>query len=150
MPTFIGFNTQQVDAVRDTQQVAAGVDGGAGSLTKPIQTTRKYRTVDAQLVVQDLINALNIPQGQKPGRPDYGTSLWSFVFEPNTLDVQMALETEIRRIAGQDPRLILNTVTVYPNNNGILVEVEFAVSPFNNVETLRIMFDQQTTKAFGV
>jgi phage baseplate assembly protein W len=150
MPTFIGFSTQQADAVRDTQQVASGVDGGAGSITKPIQITKKFRTVDAQLVVQDLINALNIPQGQKPGRPDYGTTLWSFVFEPNTLDVQMALETEIRRIAGLDPRLILNLVTVYPNENGILVEVEFAVSPFNDVQTLQLMFDQQTTKAFSI
>jgi hypothetical protein len=72
------------------------------------------------------------------------------VFEPNTLDVQMALETEIRRIAGLDPRLILNLVTVYPNENGILVEVEFAVSPFNDVQTLQLMFDQQTTKAFSI
>ena len=125
MPTFIGFSTQAVDAVRKTQ-VNSGVDGGAGSITNPI------------------------PQGQKPGRPDYGTSLWSFVFEPNTFDVQIQLETEIRRIASLDPRLNLNSVVSYPEENGILIEVEFAISPFNNVQQLSILFDQNASRAFSV
>jgi phage baseplate assembly protein W len=92
---------------------------------------------------------LNIPQGQKPGKPEYGTTLWSFVFEPNTLDVQIQIENEIRRIAGQDPRLTLNSVVSYPQDNGILVEVEFAISPFNDVEQLAIRFDQNTTQAYS-
>lgn len=149
MPTFIGFSTQAVDAVRKTQ-VNSGVDGGAGSITNPIRYNKKFRTVDEELVVQDLLNALNIPQGQKPGRPDYGTSLWSFVFEPNTFDVQIQLETEIRRIAALDPRLNLNSVVSYPEENGILIEVEFAISPFNNVQQLSILFDQNASRAFSV
>jgi phage baseplate assembly protein W len=149
MATFIGFSTQAVDAVRKTQ-VNSGVDGGAGAINNPIRYNKKFRTVDEQLVVQDLLNALNIPQGQKPGRPDYGTSLWSFVFEPNTFDVQIQLESEIRRIAALDPRLNLNSVVSYPQENGILIEVEFAISPFNNVQQLAILFDQHASKAFSV
>lgn len=148
MATFIGFNTQNIDQVR-TSALVSGADGGTGSITNSIKTTRKFRTVDSQLVIQDLINALNIPQGQKPGRPDYGTTLWGFVFEPNTLDVQIQIENEIRRIATQDPRLVLNSVVSYPQDNGVLVEVEFAITPFNDVEQLSIMFDQNTTRAFG-
>jgi len=149
MATFIGFSTQAVDAVRTTQ-VNSGVDGGAGAINNPIRYNKKFRTVDEQLVVQDLLNALNIPQGQKPGRPDYGTSLWSFIFEPNTFDVQIQLESEIRRIAALDPRLNLNSVVSYPQENGILIEVEFAISPFNNVQQLAILFDQNASKAFSV
>ncbi len=149
MATFIGFSTQAVDAVRTTQ-VNSGVDGGAGAINNPIRYNKKFRTVDEQLVVQDLLNALNIPQGQKPGRPDYGTSLWSFIFEPNTFDVQIQLESEIRRIATLDPRLNLNSVVSYPQENGILIEVEFAISPFNNVQQLAILFDQNASKAFSV
>jgi phage baseplate assembly protein W len=149
MATFIGFSTQAVDAVRKTQ-VNSGADGGAGAINNPIRYNKKFRTVDEQLVVQDLLNALNIPQGQKPGRPDYGTSLWSFIFEPNTFDVQIQLESEIRRIAALDPRLNLNSVVSYPQENGILIEVEFAISPFNNVQQLAILFDQNASKAFSV
>jgi len=149
MATFIGFSTQHVDSVR-TPQINSGADGGAGSLVNPVKTTKKYRTVDRDLVIQDFINALNIPQGQKTGQPSYGTSLWSFVFEPNTLDVQIQIETEIRRIASLDPRLILNSVISYPQENGILIELEFAISPFNNVEQLSILFDQNASRAYGI
>lgn len=148
MPTFIGFSTQQIDSVR-TGQVFSGVDGGAGSLMSPIKPTKKFRTVDQDLVIRDFINVLNIPQGQKPGRPDYGTSLWSFVFEPNTLDVQLQLEAEVMRVARLDPRLQLNSVISYPQDNGILIEMELAISPFNDVLNLSVLFDQNTNRAVG-
>lgn len=149
MPTFIGFSTQHIDQVR-RPQINSGADGGSGSLVNPIRVTKKYRTVDTELVIQDLLNALNIPQGQKPGQPSYGTTLWGFVFEPNTLDVQIQIENEIRRIGSLDPRLLLNSVISYPQENGILIELEFAVSPFNDVQQLSILFDQNASKAYGV
>lgn len=148
MATFIGFNTQKIDQVRKTSFIS-GADGGTGSITNSIKVNKKFRTVDKDLVIQDLINALNIPQGQKPGRPDYGTTLWSFIFEPNTPDVKLQIETEIRRVAAQDPRLILNSVISYVQNNGILVEVELAISPFNDVEQLQILFDQNSSQAYS-
>jgi len=148
MPTFLGFSTQHVNAVRNS--VREGVDGGTGSVTAPIIYGKKYKLVDSELVIQDFINALNIPQGQKPGKPDYGTTLWSFVFEPNTPDTQNQLENEIRRVASLDPRINLNTLKAYPSDSGILIEIEMAVTPFNNAQTLSIFFDQGSTRAFGV
>jgi phage baseplate assembly protein W len=149
MTTFYGFSTSQADNVRSIQ-VNSGVDGGAGSLTNPIRVGKKFRVVDQDLVLLDFINALNIPQGQKPGKPEYGTTLWTFIFEPNTLDTQIQLETEIKRVASQDPRVILNSVIAYPQDNGILIETEIAVSPFNNPTTLAIYFDQNTNSAYSV
>jgi phage baseplate assembly protein W len=149
MAIFIGFSTASADAVRKTQ-VDTGADGGSGSMTNPIITNRKFRTVDEQLVLRDFLNALNIPQGQKPGNPKYGTTLWSFVFEPNTLDVQAQLESEIRRVASTDSRMILSSVIAYPQEGGILLEIEMSVTPFNNVERLSIMFDQGTSRATSV
>jgi phage baseplate assembly protein W len=102
---------------------------------------------DDQLVIQDLLNAFNIPQGAKPGNPEYGTSLWSMIFEPNTADTQAQIEQEVRRIIGQDPRLILNTVSVTPNENSISIQVELAIQPNNVVQDLTINFDQGTNVA---
>jgi hypothetical protein len=82
MATFIGFSTLHIDQVRRSQ-VASGVDGGSGSITNPIRVNKKFRIVDQDLVIQDFLNALNIPQGQKPGKPQYGTTVWSYVYEPN-------------------------------------------------------------------
>jgi len=146
MPTYIGFSTINANKPRSTN-LPAGIAGGVGSMVQPVIPGKKFRLVDTQLVIQDFINALNIQQGQKVGNPGYGTTLWSFVFEPNTFDVQNKLETEIRRVANQDPRMIVNTVSAYPQENGILIEVELAVAPFNNAEVLSVFFNNQTNSA---
>jgi len=146
MAVYVGFSTQRFNLPRN-ESITVGVDGGSGSITQPIQIGKKFRLIDEQLILQDFINALNIPQGSKPGKPSYGTTIWTFVFEPNTPDMQFQLESEVRRVASQDPRLILNTVLAYPQENGILLEVEVAVSPFNNAGQLQIFFDQQSNSA---
>lgn len=148
MAKYIGFSTQGLDEVRRTQ-VTAGADGGAGSVTNPLQPSRKYRVLDQELVIRDLLNALNTPQGQLPGRPEYGTSLWDFVFEPNVYDVQQQLQDEVKRVVSLDPRLILNYATCYPSDNGILIEIELAISLFNEPIQLSIMFDKNSSRALS-
>jgi phage baseplate assembly protein W len=124
-----------------------GPDGSIGSTITPIIVGKKFALVDQPLVVQDFMNALNIPKGQKPGKPQYGTTLWDFVFEPNTLDVQVKLQNEIRRVAAQDPRITLNNVNAYPQAGGILVEVQMAVSPFNQAQLLSVFFSSTNNSA---
>lgn len=146
MPQYIGFSTIGANRPKTTN-APTGIAGGVGGIVQPINTGRKYKLVDQQLVVQDFVNALNIQQGQKPGQPEYGTTLWSFVFEPNTADVQFQLENEIKRVASLDPRLQLNTVKAFPQDQGILIEIELAVTPFNNAQVLNVFFDNLTNKA---
>ena len=149
MPLFYGFSTQHVDKVRPSL-VTPGADGGLSPSNSKPRISRKFRTVDEQLVIQDFINALNFPQGQKVGNPGYGTTLWNFIFEPNTLEVRAAIEDEVRRVGSQDPRLQINSVETTSQEHGILLEVELAVTPFNNAEMLGIYFDQRANTAYGV
>ena len=146
MPTYIGFSTINSNKPRSTN-LPTGPAGGTGSMVNPIITGKKFRMTDAPLVIQDFINALNIQQGQKVGNPGYGTTLWSYVFEPNTADVQFQLENEIKRVANLDPRLIVNTVNAYPQENGILLEVELAIAPFNQAQLLSVFFNNTTNQA---
>jgi phage baseplate assembly protein W len=146
MPQYIGFSTRGANLPKTTNQ-PTGNDGGVGTTKKSLNTGRKFRLLDEPLVVQDFINAINIPQGQKVGQPGYGTTLWNFVFEPNTADVQYKLETEVRRIAGLDPRLLLNSLKCYPQDNGILIELELAIAPFNQARLVSLFLDQGTNQA---
>ena len=124
-----------------------GIPNGYGAVGQPISPGKKFVLTDAQLVIQDFVNALNIPLGSKVGQPGYGTTLWSFVFDPNTLDVQNALEAEIRRVAGQDPRIDINVIKAFPQDLGILVEVQMSVLPFNNPTNVGVFLNQQTAQA---
>lgn len=141
-----GFSTIYSNRDRTTS-AQVGTGGGTGTVTKPTVPSKKYSVFDDTLVIIDFINALNIPQGQKPGNPAYGTLIWTFIFDPNLPEVQVQIENEIRRVAALDPRIIINTVTVYPYQNGILIEVELAVSPTNQVTTLQVNFDRNTNTA---
>lgn len=145
MPQYIGFST--IDAyVPKTTNAPPGLNG-VGTITRPISSGKKFKVTDEQLVIQDFINSLNIRQGEKVGQPQYGTTLWNFVFEPNTPDVQFQLENEITRIASLDPRIVLNSVQAYPQDNGILLEVEMAVQPFNEALMLSVFLNSTTNKA---
>jgi phage baseplate assembly protein W len=149
MPTYIGFSTQHVDNVR-TAGFTRGINSTIGSVDKVQRSGKKFRTTDEQLVIQDLLNSFNIVQGQKPGKPDYGTTLWSFIFEPNTVDSRKDLEHEIARMVKLDPRVILNNIQTTNAESGILIELEIAIAPFNNPTQLAVLFDQGTKTATTV
>ncbi len=121
MPTFIGFNT--------------------------IDQFKKFTLVDFALIKRDLINAFNIMQGQVPGKPDYGTIIWSYVFEPQTADTEEAILAEVQRVAGGDPRVYISDATVYPQDTGILIELLVQVVPSQDSQRLAIFFDQETRRA---
>ena len=146
MPTYVGFSTIGANEPRTTN-ASTGIDGGVGGVLKPVIPGKKYRIVDEALVIRDFINALNIQQGQKVGNPIYGSTIWSYIFEPNDADTRLKIENEIRRIGNNDPRLIINTVKSYTQENGILLEVELAIAPFNNAEILNVFFNNLTNTA---
>ena len=119
--TFIGFNTQN--------------------------QYKKFTLTDFELIKRDLLNAFNIRQGQLPGRPAYGTSLWDFLFENQLEDLQTNIVTEVQRVAGGDPRIYISDTQVYPQENGILLEIELAVVPSTDAERLSIFFNLEQRSA---
>lgn len=156
MPQYTGFSTINACKPIDTNlqlnsamngNTNAGIPNGSGNTGQGITTGKKFTLNDGKLVIQDFINALNIRQGSKVGQPQYGTTLWNYIFDPNTLDIQTDIQNEIRRVASLDPRIILNRVTAFPQENGILLEVEMAIQLFNVPLTITVFLDQQSKTA---
>lgn len=121
MPTFIGFNT--------------------------INQFKKFTLTDFDLIKRDLANALNIQQGQLPGRPGYGTTIWSYLFESQTPETVQAILDELQRVVGLDPRLFLSDANVYPQDNGMLIEMQIQVVNTNTAQRLAAFFDQESRRA---
>lgn len=145
MPVYNGFNTININQPRTF--VRSGVDGGVGSITQTPRVGKKFRLYDDELVIRDFTNALNIKQGEKVGNPSYGTTLWDYVFEPNTNETRLAIENEIRRVASQDPRLTINTLQLYDHAQGILVELQITVNLNDSVVQLGYLLNRQTGQA---
>lgn len=121
MPTYIGFNTQN--------------------------QFKKFTLLDFELIKRDLLNAFNIRQGQLPGRPQYGTILWDYLFENQIEAVQEGIVNEVQRVAGGDPRIYISQVNVYPQLNGMLIELQLQVVGTTNAEILNVFFNQQQRNA---
>ena len=146
MPQYYGYSSINANKPKTTN-AASGSDGGPGGVRQPIYWGKKFTLVDEQLVIQDFINAFNIRQGTKVGKPGYGTKLWDFVFDPNTADVIYSIQEEVRRVANSDPRITIANISVYPKDNGILIELEMAVVPFNQAQLVSVFLNQQTGTA---
>ncbi len=121
MPAFIGFNTQG--------------------------QYKKFTLTDSALIKRDLLNALNIRQGQIPGRPQVGTILWDNLFENQTNETDDAIINELQRVVGGDPRIQISDVEIFSQENGILLQVELVLVPTTEPERLAIFFDQNTRTA---
>jgi phage baseplate assembly protein W len=124
MPTFIGFNT--------------------------INQYKKFTLTDFDLVKRDLSNALNIQQGEIPGRPQYGTTIWSYIFENQSPETNQAILQELQRVIELDPRIFVSNARVYPQQNGVLIELEVTVAPTTTPQLLQLFFDQQTRQAIAI
>jgi phage baseplate assembly protein W len=112
-----------------------------------IDQYKKFTLVDFELIKRDLLNAFNIRQGELIGRPGYGTSIWDNVFENQTQETERALTTEIQRVAGGDPRIQITQLDIFPQEHGILIQLEIAVIPGQTATLLSVFFDQQTRRA---
>lgn len=108
---------------------------------------KEYTLTDNALIRRDLLNFFNIKQGELPGKPQIGSSIWSLLFENQNSDTTEQISREIRRAIDQDPRVGLTDLQVYPQDNGILVEVQIQTSASTTAEELRIYFDAQSQTA---
>jgi phage baseplate assembly protein W len=108
---------------------------------------KKFTLTDFALIKRDLLNAFNIRQGQLPGRPDYGTVLWDFLFENQVEELQRNIEQEVQRVAGGDPRIFISDIQAYPQNNGILIELQLQIVASTDAERLNVFFDLETRAA---
>ena len=108
---------------------------------------KKFTLTDYPLIKRDLLNAFNIRHGQLPGRPEYGTVLWDFLFENQLEELQTQITNEVQRVAGGDPRIYISDIQSYPQDNGILIEVQLTVLPSTDAERLAIFFNELSRSA---
>ena len=121
MPTFVGFNT--------------------------INQYKRYTLVDFDLIKRDVLNSLSIRQGEVPGRPMVGTSVWNFIFDNQSTETVRQIEAEMRRVVGLDPRVSITDLTVYTQDNVIVVEMALRVVGSTEAERLAVFFNPESNRA---
>ena len=122
---------------------------------QPPVTSRAYRGIstvdpdatnfvlyDISLIKQDLLNHFNIQKGEKLSDPEFGTIIWSAIYEPLTDTIKNAIADDVTRIVNYDPRVSVDSIVIDEYENGIQVECTLTYLTYNISETLRIEFDE--------
>lgn len=105
---------------------------------------KKFRVTDYQLVKQDLVNHFNIRKGEKLMNPNFGSIIWNTLFEPLTEEVREAIVDDIKRICANDPRVIVDNVTIEDQDSGVSVQLDLRYVTSDQRDTLVMMFDRES------
>lgn len=121
MPNFIGFST--------------------------IDKDKKFTLTDSDLIKRDLLNAFLIRAGTLPGRPEVGSRIWDYLFDPGDNVMANQIETEVRRIIAMDQRIELHEIAITQAANTTRVHISCSLLPDYSTEQFYINFIQDTQTA---
>ncbi len=110
-------------------------------------TNSSFTLVDSECVIDDLVNRFNIPFGQVPGDPAVGTNLWDYIFDPNSEETRLKIDTEVKRVISLDPRITVGSIKLFSSEHGVYVKLEIAIKPTNLVSEVSILFDIASNNA---
>lgn len=112
-----------------------------------IGKNKKFRLEDFELVKRDLLNNLLIRQGTVPGRPNVGTDLWNYLFDSIDDTMLNQLDNEMRKSIERDPRVKVEEILFYTQQNGLLCEITVKTVMSSEAQMLKLFLDTENLTA---
>ncbi len=108
-----------------------------------LESNKRFRLTDFELVKRDLQNHFNIRKGEKLMNPEFGTIIWDMLFEPLNEESKTTIIQDIKRIVANDPRIAAQNVIVTQYDRGLQIELDLIYIQTNQTDKLAMKFDQQ-------
>jgi phage baseplate assembly protein W len=102
-----------------------------------------FTITDQELIKRDLLNEFYTKKGERVMRPNFGSIIWDLLMDPNDGDLVNAVTEDIQRIVAKETRVELVDLTVYVADHAISADVVLKYLPFNNSESLYLIFEKQ-------
>ena len=94
----------------------------------------------------DLQNSLNVRQGERLMRPEFGCLVWDMLYEPFTDELYDELIQNITNIGNSDPRLELQQIQPTSYEHGIQISMMLRYIPTDQVEQMLYTFNQEASQ----
>ena len=111
-----------------------------------IDQTKKFRLTDLNLVKRDLLNHFQIRKGEKLMNPEFGSIIWSVLFEPLDETTKKIIMDDIKQVVSYDPRLSVGEVIIQQLDAGLQIQIALTYSPTNTTSTMSLTFDRESGK----
>jgi phage baseplate assembly protein W len=102
---------------------------------------KKFRVNDIDLVKQDLLNHFSIRKGERLMDPNFGTVIWSMLYEPMDETTRQIMIDDVTKIVGYDPRVSLTDITVIEQDYGVQIELDLVFLATNQSTSMSLQFD---------
>lgn len=112
---------------------------GFSSVDPEVLNTKVF---DFELVKQDLINHFNTKKGERVMNPTFGSIIWDLLMEPLTEQTRNILVEDIKGICQFESRVDIEEINVIEYETGFMIELTLIFKSTNQVESLKLKFDQ--------
>jgi phage baseplate assembly protein W len=102
-----------------------------------------FTITDQELIKRDLLNEFYTKKGERVMRPNFGSIIWDLLMDPNDGTLNSAVTQDIERIVAKETRVQLIDLTVYTADHAISADIQLRYLPFNNVDSLYLIFEKQ-------
>ena len=104
---------------------------------------RKRKLHDIDLAKQDLMNHFYTKKGERIMNPEFGSVIWSLMFEPWNDTTEDAVKEDCINVVAQDPRWAMSGIETYSNQNALSIQLRLIYQPTDKVEIMALQFDRE-------
>jgi phage baseplate assembly protein W len=109
-----------------------------------IDQTKKFRLTDLDLVKRDLLNHFQIRKGEKLMNPNFGSIIWSALYEPFDEPTKKVILDDVKAVVSYDPRLAVDQVLLEELDNGLQIQISLTYLPANMTTVMNLTFDRDS------
>lgn len=110
-----------------------------------VDRSKKFRATDIDLIKRDLLNHFSIRKGERVMNPNFGTVIWSLLFEPLDDITRKVIVDDVTRIVNYDPRTALTNINIIEQDYGIQIELDLVFIPTNQSTIMSLSFDADSS-----
>jgi uncharacterized protein len=97
------------------------------------------RSTDDDLIKQSLVQILLTQRGERINRPDFGTGLVNFIFEPNDDILAEMVRVEVSTaISKFEPRVLIEDIVVEREDTSVIVTIYFVVRATRQQQSVEV------------
>ena len=98
---------------------------------------------DFDLIQQDIMNMFQTKQGERVMNPEFGTVIWSLIYEPFTADVKQLISDDVTRILNYDPRVTPTQINIREAEYGMIIEATLFYKQQDLSIDMSLAFDKE-------
>jgi hypothetical protein len=112
---------------------------GFSTVNDSSMTSKIY---DFELIQQDIMNMFQTKKGERVMNPEFGTVIWSLIYEPFTDDVKQLISDDVTRILNYDPRVTPTEIQITEAEYGMIIAATLYYKKQDVSKQMSLAFDK--------